>query len=204
MLRLGRRALALGILLTAGFPSTAKAEWHLTPLIGQTFGSSTTLLDFELATDKAHWHFGGLVTLIGDGPLGIEGLFVFTPSFFERSSSVPELPPVTSSYQMSLMGNVVIAAPRSWNEYGLRPLLSGGLGMMRSSSDDVSQLLPVRLNQLGYNIGGGAVGFLSDRAGIRFDVRYFRMQPTDLPGLAVGGRARLSFWTASLGVVIRP
>lgn len=203
MLRCARRALALSILLTLGIPSAAKAEWHLTPFIGQTFGSSTTLLDLELASDKAHWHFGGAVTLIGEGPLGVEGLFVYTPSFFERSSSVPGLPPVTSSFQMSLMGNVVVAAPRSWNEYGLRPFLSGGLGMMRSSSDDVSQLLPLRLTRLGYNVGGGAVGFLSNRAGVRFDVRYYRMQPQEDFDLAFGV-ARLSFWTASIGVVIRP
>ena len=30
------------------------------------------------------------------------------------------------------------------------------------------------MNLLGMNIGGGAVGMLSDRIGVRFDLRYFR------------------------------
>jgi hypothetical protein len=179
------------------------AEWHLAPFIGQTFGSSTTLLDLEQATDKAHWHFGGSITLIGEGPLGAEALFLFTPSFFQRPSSTPGLVQVSSSSQMALMGNLVVAAPRNWNEYGLRPFLSGGLGMLRSSADEETQLLPIRLTGAGYNIGGGAVGFLSNRTGLRFDLRYFRLQPKEFE-LAVENTARLSFWTASVGVVIRP
>ncbi|HXW04917.1 MAG TPA: outer membrane beta-barrel protein [Vicinamibacterales bacterium] len=199
MPRVATRVLTLVLVVLPAAAAPARAEWHLTPFIGQTFGSSFTLPDLEQAADKAHWHFGGAVAVLGEGPLGLEGVFLFTPSFFQREG----LGLVSSSYQMALMGNVVIAAPRSWNEYGLRPFVSGGLGLLRSAMDEQTQVFSFRLNGLGYNVGGGAVGFLTNQTGLRFDVRYFRLQPRDF-GLAVGDRANLSFWTASVGVVIRP
>jgi hypothetical protein len=199
------RTLALSLVLLAGVPATATAEWQLAPFIGQTFGSNTTIPDPEGATDRAHRHYGGSVMLVGDGLLGVEGLFLITPSFFQRPSSVPGLAQSPSSYQMALMGNVVLATPRRWNEYGLRPFVSGGGGLLRIISEDQGNVIDVRLNALGYNVGGGAVGFLTNRVGLRFDVRYFRMQPTELPGFAVGDLdATLSFWTFSVGVAIRP
>jgi hypothetical protein len=199
--RRATRILFLAVVLTAVTPSVAAAEWLLTPFIGQTFAGSTTLLDPEGATDRAHRHYGASVALIGDGLIGVEGLFLVTPSFFQRPSPVPEAPQVPSSYEMALMGNVVLTAPRRWNEYGLRPLVSGGLGLLRSIGGDPE--VPVRLNAIGYNVGGGAVGFLTDRVGLRFDLRYFRMHPTDYE-LVIVPPARLSYWTFSVGVAIRP
>jgi hypothetical protein len=112
---------------------------------------------------------------------------------------------VASSYQMALMGNVVLTTPRRWNEYGLRPYVSGGLGLLRVVSDDANAVIPIRLNARGYNVGGGAVGFLSNSVGLRFDLRHFRMAETELFGLTVGELgANLSFWTFSVGVTIRP
>jgi hypothetical protein len=60
------------------------------------------------------------------------------------------------------------------------------------------------------NLGGGAVGFVSDRVGLRFDLRYFRnirgVDPEDLEvqvTLPVGAPIRLRYWTISTGVVIK-
>ncbi|MCR6679783.1 hypothetical protein NVV43_30805, partial [Escherichia marmotae] len=76
-------------------------------------------------------------TLIGAGPIGVEALFLLTPSFFEQDPEGLSLDPglirVRNSRVLALMGNVVIAAPRGWNEYGLRPFLSGGLGLLRTN-----------------------------------------------------------------------
>jgi hypothetical protein len=201
------RALALIGVLVSSVPTTASAEWQLTPFLGLTFKGETTLLDQEQAAGKTHWNFGGAVALMGAGPVGVEGLFVYTPGFFQQDAppTVGDVPPpnVVDSRALAIMGNLVLTTPRSWNEYGLRPFVSGGLGLLRASANDSLDLLPVEASLLGYNVGGGAVGFLTDRVGLRFDLRYFsNLKPVDDPGIAIG-RVQLSYWTTSVGVVLK-
>jgi len=200
-------AFAVGVLI-AGTPGRAAADWHLTPLLGLTFHGETTLLDSESAVGKAHWHFGGAVSVVGSGILGAEALIVYTPGFFQQDSppAIGGVPPpdVIASRSLAIMGNVLITTPRRWNEYGLRPFVSGGIGLLRASAKDSFDILPVSTNLLGYNLGGGAVGFLTERAGLRFDLRYFsNLKPSDSDeGIAIG-RVQLSYWTASAGVVFK-
>ena len=105
------------------------------------------------------------------------------------------------------MGNAVLTTPRSWNRYGLRPLLSGGIGLMHAAAEDQLDVFAYSLNLWGVNLGGGAVGFLSDRVGVRFDLRYFQnissVPDEDLSRLTLGDPLRLRYWTASFGVVFR-
>jgi hypothetical protein len=189
-------------------PASAYAEWQLTPFLGLTFKGDTTLLDGEQAAGKTHWTFGGSVALMGSGPVGAEGLVVYTPGFFQQdnpplSDGLPP-PDIIASRTLAIMGNVVLTIPRSWNEYGLRPFVSGGIGLLSASVTDAQNLLPVQTKLLGYNIGGGAVGFLTERAGLRFDLRYFsNLKPSDDPELSVTGRVHLSYWTSSVGVVLK-
>jgi hypothetical protein len=60
---------------------------------------------------------------------------------------------------------------------------------------------------MGMNVGGGAVGFLTDRTGVRFDLRYFKnVRGIDLEerGEPISvGPVQLRFWTLSFGVVIK-
>ena len=58
-----------------------------------------------------------------------------------------------------------MATPRGWNRYGLRPFISGGLGLLHASRSDTQDIIPINdLDMLGMNIGGGAVGLLTERA----------------------------------------
>ena len=100
------------------------------------------------------------------------------------------------------MGNVVLAAPQGWNEYGLRPYVSGGLGLMHATQRTTARCSPLNQNLLGYNVGGGATGFITDHTGLRFDLRYYHsLSRTDK---TVGfGPLRLRYWTASVGVVLK-
>jgi hypothetical protein len=200
-------AILLAVLFLA-MPRTAAADWHLTPFLGLTFQGETTLLDNESAVGKAHWHFGGAVSYVGEGMLGAEGLIIYTPGFFQQDNppaigGVPA-PDVTESRSIAAMGNLVLTTPKKWNEYGLRPFVSGGIGWLHASATDLFDILPVKANLLGYNIGGGAVGFLTERTGLRFDLRYFsNLKPSDSDeGIAIG-RVQLSYWTANAGVVFR-
>jgi hypothetical protein len=199
----------LGLLTLIGFlivgtPATARAEWHLAPFLGFTFLAETTLNDFEEAVGKAHWSFGASVSLIGSGPVGVEGLILYTPGFFQQNDPPEGRPDIIKSRALAVMGNVVLTTPRRWTEYGLRPFVSGGIGLLRASSEDEFGVLPLETNLLGYNVGGGAVGVLTDRAGLRFDLRYFsNLKPTDSDDAIALGRVQLNYWNATVGVVFR-
>jgi len=194
------RLVALCGVLIAVRPPGAYAEWHLTPFIASSFGGDT---NFNLTQVRRHWSFGGTVRLVGAGPLGLESIFVYVPGPFE---SIGPENSITKSHTFALMGNVVLTTPRSWSEYGLRPFVSGGLGWLRATHNDIE--FPVRANLAGYNVGGGAVGFLTDKVGVRFDLRFYRtVPPGEKPGEQTltgdGGRVRLHYWTGSVGVVFK-
>jgi hypothetical protein len=212
--RRGFRPLVLSTLLTFTFPSTARAEWQFTPFIGYTFKGSTTIVDFDLdedqvATDDTRVNFGGAVRLLGEWPIGVEAYYVHTPGFFDAETFSIVDPRIVESRTYAVMGNVVLTTPLSWNRYGLRPSLSGGIGLLHASARDQNGIIPYRLNLLGMNIGGGAVGFLSDHVGVRFDLRYFRnikgvpQDELDFP-VTLGQPVRLRYWTFGFGVVIKP
>jgi hypothetical protein len=181
-------------------PRSAAAEWQFTPMIGATFFGSTNLIDHEFATDNVHRNFGGSVSLLGGGLLGVESVFVWTPGFFDDPTAAFQL--VESSRSISWMGNIVLTAPRRWTEYGLRPFVSGGVGWLHARTIEQAALIPFDANLLGFNVGGGAIGFFTERTGIRFDLRYHsNLKPTaDVPGF---GENRLRYLTASVGLVLR-
>ena len=55
---------------------------------------------------------------------------------------------------------------------------------------------------LGLQVGAGAIGLISERAGVRFDLRHFRALSRDTT--LRGERAsKLSFWRASVGFTLR-
>jgi hypothetical protein len=58
-------------------------------------------------------------------------------------------------------------------------------------------------NSLGLQLGGGALGLISARTGVRFDLRQTRTlghARNDLTGVA---GTKVSFWRATVGVVFR-
>jgi hypothetical protein len=195
-----RRVLAICCLLLVAPARDAAAEWHFTPMVGLTMLGNTSLVDPELATEKRHWNVGGAVTLLGSGIFGAEVITAWTPGFFERD----DLDFVKSSRTVSLMANVVVTTPRRWTEYSLRPFVSGGLGLMHvaQEEEDVT-IFPFDLNMVGFNIGGGAIGFLSERTGLRFDLRYHSvLNPSDQGPIAFED-VHLRYVTASVGIVFR-
>lgn len=197
------RALACCCALVLLTSRPASAEWHITPMIGLTFGGNTSLVDLEGGAKKVHKQFGGAVTLLGGGLLGVESVFVYTPGFFKADPTGL----VADNRNFALLGNVVLTAPRRWTEYGLRPFVSGGLGLMRVSVTDEANAFPVAKSLAGFNVGGGAIGFLSQRIGLRFDLRYYanlhRRDETGSQGAIALGRLHIRYFTASVGIVFR-
>jgi hypothetical protein len=199
------RLVALSCLAVSVPAVAAAAEWHLTPSAGGTFHGNTSVVDLEGGASKVHLQIGGSAGLVSSGVVGVEAIGVFTPAFFRGQS------PSKLKYgrTFALMGNAVFTLPRRWTEYSLRPFVSGGLGLMRASLLDnpplltSGSLLPVKSNFAGYNVGGGAVGFLSARTGVRFDLRYYSSLHRPDQGPVAFGRVHLSYLTASIGIVLR-
>ena len=192
-----RSLIATAILVVS--PAPARADWQFAPFFGYSFKGETTLVTPEALGDlKVRWTVGGTVTLIGRGPIGVEGTVLVVPHFFEAGN----VGAVSSSRIYALMGNVVLAAPQGWNEYGLRPFVSGGLGLMHASQRTTSPVFPIDQNLLGYNVGGGAIGFINDHTGLRFDLRYYSSLSRTDEAVALGP-VRLRYWTGTVGVVLK-
>ena len=104
---------------------------------------------------------------------------------------------------ISLTGNVVLALPLSVTRESLRPYVSGGMGVIHAGADDRSGLFTLDRNLLGVSIGGGAIGFVNSRAGVRFDLRYIRSTSEGIANATLLTEPRLSFWRATIGVAIR-
>ena len=188
------------VLTLALAPAVASADWLVMPLVGLTFGGDTNILDLDDATGLSNITYGASVNLLSDGGLGVEVDFNYVPDFFQRDGN--DL--VLSSSVLTVMGNVVIATPLKLTGQSLRPFVSGGFGVVRVKGDDVLNLFPIDRNLSGFNIGGGAIGMLSERSGVRFDLRYYKSfssNTQDDP--VVFGGPRLSFWRASAALVLR-
>lgn len=194
-----RRTAALAAVVML-FATSASAEWQFAPFVGLTFKATTTLIDVDHAAGDRHKNAGAAVRWLSDGWFGIEGIGLWVPGFFQGEGG--DL--VTDSRVTSVMGNVVLTLPRRLTEYGLRPFVSGGLGVIRAKVIDEVRLFSYDSTFSALDIGAGAVGFLTQRTGVSLDFRYYRLR-RGLPDevFAVGGEPRLRYMTLSFGVVIR-
>jgi hypothetical protein len=179
----------------------ASAEWQLKPFVGATFaGNSTYTLDFDGSTAK-HPVVGLSTTLLGE-VLGVEAEVCRAPGFFQADGPYSQL--VLSSSATTVTGNVVVALPRRLAEYTLRPYFVGGGGLMRARIDDAKSLLSVSSSLAAWDMGVGVTGFLSDRFGVSWDVRYFRSVGGKDQGVGLStGLEQVSFWRANMALAIR-
>jgi hypothetical protein len=194
-----RAALALAVLLLA--PAAAAADWLITPFVGTTFSGSRTIVLAAPDAGSRKFTFGGAFGVLSDNIFGLEVSATRTPRFFERDTL---LNLSRSSSVSTLTGRVLAAVPQTITGYSLRPYLAGGLGVMHLASSDPRDIVSLNSNVLTLDLGGGAIGMLSDRSGLRFDLRYHRsLEPVPQAEALPGTSPRLSFWLASLGVVFR-
>ena len=180
-------------------PGVATADWFITPTIGAKFKGSTSIAsNLDQGASNTRMTFGVSGSILTDNILGVEAEFAYTPRFFERSSGTL----VSHSNVTTLMGNVIAALPKAVTGAGLRPYAIGGIGLMHVGIDDVIRLLPVDTNLLGLTIGGGAIGQLTNRSSLRFEVRHFRNLTRSQEEVLGFGETRLSFWRATVGVAL--
>lgn len=191
--------LVFALMLVA--PAAGWADWQARPFIGVTLAGDTTFIVIDPTQEaggRKKFTLGGSVTWLGDF-IGVEGDLARVPGYFESESQAS----VISSHLTTLTGSVVLTLPRSATGYGLRPygIAGGGVVWVNSTAQLSGFTIDTSLKLV--NFGGGATGFVNERLGVNWDVRYFRsVGGKEGTGLAIG-RERLSFWRASMGVVIR-
>ena len=193
-------AASLVILASAAAPATASADWLFTPFLGATFGGSANVgLEGAFRDEfERNLNYGASLAGIGGGGIGFEIDFSYSPNFFGVSNDSATLNLIGDGNVTTLMGNLIIAAPRG----GIRPYASGGIGIIGSRVDSTQQFLKASTNDLGLDAGGGIM-CLSGNIGVRGDLRYFRsLHNNDLNGvdLALGD---FRFWRGTVGVTFK-
>jgi len=198
--RLKAAALVGGLLLANVTP--ARADIFVSPFAGVKFKGSTnpqgpSIKNGAEAT-KSSVGISGIV--VSDQGLGIELDIGHQSRFFERESGTSI---VTRSGVTTLSGNIMLAVPQSITRESLRPYVVVGLGWMHGSAVNSIGLSPLNNDYLGLTLGGGAIGFLTDVVGVRFDLRRIRSVSSADTSAISQDIARLSFWRATVGIVFR-
>jgi hypothetical protein len=173
-------------------PQPARADGFIIPWVGSAFGSNLNNGQTTLGVSA-----GGM----GGGIVGGEADFGWSPSYFGTKSDFG------NNTVMNLMGNVILGVPVGGQHgAGVRPYVVAGLGLIRTQIDGGTiARVSSSTNMLGWDAGGGVMGYFSDHVGLRGDLRYLRATSdlsTGVSTLDLGGN-RLHFWRASIGVVIR-
>ena len=187
----------MGLLL---LPSHAlAADKQIRPFVGVTFGGGTTFVDLEDASGKANLVVGVNAALLGE-IVGVELDLADAPGFFQSGGRHL----VLSSRVATVTGNVVVAVPRRLTEYALRPYFVGGVGVMNVRIADYFGVLEVTKTMPALDVGGGAIGFLTNRIGVCWDVRRFASLAGSAQERGVSfGEEQISFWRASMALVVR-
>jgi hypothetical protein len=192
---------ALTLAICTCTPRTAAADWLFTPFYGFKFDGQTNLVDLDQGTGRLRMTIGGSAALLGNGPFGVEVDFSYTPGFFQSGASGGL---IASSNALTLMGNVLIAAPTQLTRESLRPYVVAGAGLMHVGIRDVLDLLQVNTNFVGLDIGGGAIGQLTKRTSLRFEIRRFQNLGEKNTGSTISfGPSRLRFLRADVGLTFR-
>ena len=164
-------------------PASARADWLFTPNIGAGFGGD--------ASGREHLTYGAHPSA-GWAPASSAG----KPTSPIRLSSSRRMTTTSISFDSSnvtsFMVNVIIGVPVGGQTGGgFRPYFSGGVGLLQSerarATDD---LFEVTNSEFGINLGGGAMGFMTDHVGFRGDVRYYRALTRSRRGQRVRHRLR--------------
>jgi opacity protein-like surface antigen len=176
-------------------PGTARADWLFTPNIGGGFGGD--------ASGREHLTWGASIGWMGAGILGWEADLAYTPEFFEPEDDDLDL--VENSNVTSFMANVLVGVPVGGQTGGgFRPYFSGGLGVLQRNVQGSDDLFEIDNSEFGFNLGAGAMGFMTDHVGFRGDLRYYRSfedpQEDNEFDIGVGN---FDFWRGTAGVTFR-
>jgi opacity protein-like surface antigen len=178
------------MLVALGRP--AAAQGFVSPFFGYNFSGDAGCANITNCEDK-HANYGVSVGAIGS-VVGFESEFAFTKNFFGASAA-------QSTDVFTFMANFMLAPKFGPIQlYGL-----GGPGLIRTHVDSVGQTQDE--NQVGWDVGGGLIGYFTKHVGIRGDVRYFHsFQLLDLskfPPISNTETTKLNFGRISIAAMFK-
>jgi opacity protein-like surface antigen len=207
---------ALALLFVAGLARPASADWLLTPYLGVVFGGGANTVDIDTLDEAFEQRatFGGSLAGMSSGIWGFEVDFSYSPNFFQFTEGGEDFEFFNVDSSMTtLMGNLVVGIPVGGTTGGgVRPYLTGGVGLMRANINFDDLFDDLSTNETGFNVGAGVHVFFSDTIGLRGDVRYFRgfeQRDDDDPAEDDDffdedfGVEDFDYWRATLGITFR-
>jgi len=194
MQRLLKIIITAAIVLMAA-PVEVRADGYIAPWLGMNWGSGNNV-------DNGRGAFGVTAGSMGAGVIGGEVSFGYSPSFFGTNNDFG------NNTVIDLMGNVIVGLPIGGSRgKGFRPFVTGGLGLVRTQIDGGTLgNVSAKNNMLGWNAGGGVMGYFNDHVGLRGDLRYtqgFEDLSTGITSIDLSGTNRLHYWRLQAGVVLR-
>jgi len=86
----------------------------------------------------------------------------------------------------------------------VRPYVLGGIGLIKTHVElKPSSLLTADNNNVGWNVGGGVMGFFGEHLGLRGDIRHFHsFQNLTLLGFTLSD-TKLDFGRASAALIVK-
>ncbi len=184
----------------------ARADVLFTPFVGANVSGSATSPLADFVGNASRTTFGGSLALMSGGVFGIEADLGYTPRFFGTDLQLGGIPiSLARNNVLTAMVNLTAGVPLHGSSgAGIRPYAIGGVGLIRQQLSAAAGLVRYDANDIGYNVGGGVVLFVSRNVGIRGDVRHFRSigaNPViDLIDLQPGA---FNFTRATVGVTFR-
>lgn len=192
------RFIATALVAITLAPAPARADVLLIPFFGVNFGGDSGKAVSE-AFDSSQFHWGASLAFMGGGIFGVEGDLGFSPDFYGKTD-------VGGSNVLTATGNLIIGIPFGGQQgFGIRPYGLVGAGLLRSKSDFGTGAAEIDENNMTWSAGGGVLLFFGTRAGIRFDLRYFRtFDDLEILGVQIAeSPGKVDFTRTSLGFVLR-
>lgn len=176
-------------------PLPARADGFVSPWAAVQFGGKLDNVSADV--DRGRGAFGVTAGGMGGGVIGGEVDFGYSPSFLGTANDFG------NNTVIDVMGNLIVGVPiGGQNGGGVRPYVSGGVGLIRSQIDGGTVFrVSSSNNQFGWDLGGGVMGFFSDHFGLRGDFRYMRTFDQTVFGITNVGH--LNYTRLSIGVVFR-
>ena len=186
-------ALALTLMIV---PSSASADWFIAPYAGGLFGSNSRGGGFLTpAAESERWNIGATAGWT-KGWWGVDADLGYHPEFFDDGGGF-----LTEASVLTLMGNAHVSLP---SRARLQPFVSAGVGLIQPDIAEPGGLARVDEAKFGWNAGGGVVALITERIGIRADIRYFRATDDAESMNAFGIRfAGLDFVKTTVGVAFK-
>lgn len=176
-------------------PAPARADGYAIPWAAVQFGGKIDNVRSDV--DRGRAGVGVTAGAMGAGIIGGEFDFGYSPSFFGNKSDFGH------NTVIDVMGNIIVGVPVGGTHgAGVRPYVSGGVGLIRTQIDGGSLFnVSSSYNAFGWNGGAGVMGFFNERVGLRGDLRYLRVfNGNVVNGIDLG---TVNYTRLSIGVVLR-